>query len=327
MNDLRLLEFAIALDDNRSFARAADAMRVTQPTFSRRIAALEATFGARLFERSNRHVAPTRQGSLLLVRARQLLADAARMYDALDDYRELRTGQLTVGAGSYPLEVSVTECVVRLATRHPGLQLEIIEGHWRNFGPRLLSGELDVAVMETSIVATDSRFQVESLPAHAAVFYCRAGHLLAKRSGVTIQEVLEYPFVGVRVPARVFASVTLDTPLVSIDPITGDVIPHVETTSVAAARAIVKRTDGVGITAPSQVAEDVRRGTLAILDLHMSDLRSGYGITWLRDRELSPAARAFVATLKEVEAELAADSTSKGDSVPTGRRRRGPRRR
>ena len=95
MNDLRLLEFAIALDDNRSFARAADAMRVTQPTFSRRIAALEATFGARLFERSNRRVVPTRQGSLLLVRARQLLADAARMYDALDDYRELRTGRLT----------------------------------------------------------------------------------------------------------------------------------------------------------------------------------------------------------------------------------------
>jgi len=327
MNDLRLLEFAIALDDNRSFVRAADAMRVTQPTFSRRIAALEATFGARLFERSNRRVVPTRQGSLLLVRARQLLADAASMYDALDDYQELRSGRLVVGAGSYPLEMSIIECVVRLATRHPRLQIEIVEGHWRDFAPRLLAGELDVAVMESSIVATDSRFQIEPLPAHAAFFYCRAGHPLANRSGVTIQEILKYPFVGVRVPARVFASVKLRTPLVSIDPMTGDVIPQVAVNSVAAARAIVKRTDGVGITAPSQVAEDVRGGTLAILDLHMSDLRSGYGIAWLRDRELSPAARAFVATLKEVEAELAADSTSKGDSVPTSRRRRSPRKR
>jgi DNA-binding transcriptional LysR family regulator len=144
---------------------------------------------------------------------------------------------------------------------------------------------------------------------------------------VTIREVIDYTCVVERVPARVFASVTLDTPLVSIDPITGDVIPHVAMTSVASARAIVKRTDGVGITAPSQVAEDVRQGTLAILDLHMSELRSGYGVTWLRSRELSPAARAFVATLKEIEAELAAGSASKCVSVPAGRRRRSPRRR
>ena len=263
----------------------------------------------------------------MLVRARRLLADAARMYDALDDYRELRTGRLVVGAGSYPLELSVVECVACFATRHPRLQLEIIEGYWRDFGPRLLSGELDVAVMESSIVAADPRFEVESLPVHPAVFYCRAGHPLTKRPGPTIEEVLEYPFVGVRVPARVFASVTLDTQLVSIDPATGDVIPQVAVTSVAAARAIVRRTDGVGITAADQVAEDVRRGTLAILDLQMSDLRSGYGVTWLRSTGLSPAAQAFVAMLKEIEAELAAGYASKGFSEPTGRRRRGPRRR
>ena len=56
MNNLRLLEYALALDKHRSFHRAAQAVRVTQPTFSRGIAAFEATLGARLFDRSNRHV-------------------------------------------------------------------------------------------------------------------------------------------------------------------------------------------------------------------------------------------------------------------------------
>jgi DNA-binding transcriptional LysR family regulator len=327
MNNLRLLEFAIALDDHRSFVRAAEVMNVTQPTFSRSIAALEASLGARLFERSNRRVTPTRQGSMLLVRARQLIADAARMRDALDDYRELRSGRLAVGVGSYPLVVSVTECVVRLTTRHPGLQIEVIESNWREFGPRLLSGELEVAVMESSIVVMDSRFQVESLPAHAAFFYCRAGHPLMQRSGVTIQEILEYPFIGTRVPARVFASVKLHSPLVSIDPVTGDVIPHVAITSFAAAREIVKRTDGIGISTRSLVADDICKGTLAILDLQVSNLRSGYGVTWLRSRELSPAAQVFVATLKEVEAEVASGSTDTDDHVRTSRRGRNPRKR
>ena len=51
--NIRLLEYVVALDEHRSFRRAAEAMRVTQPAFSRGVAALEASLGARLFDRSN----------------------------------------------------------------------------------------------------------------------------------------------------------------------------------------------------------------------------------------------------------------------------------
>ena len=76
MKDLRLLEFAVALDRQRSFGRAAESMRVTQPRFSRGIAALEADLGVRLFDRSTRHVRPTPAGTVFLERATALLANA-----------------------------------------------------------------------------------------------------------------------------------------------------------------------------------------------------------------------------------------------------------
>jgi DNA-binding transcriptional LysR family regulator len=307
MNDLRLLEFAIALDRHRNFGRAADALGVTQPTFSRGIAALETQLGARLFERTNRRVELTPVGNLVLTRARTLVADAEAIRDVVGDYRNLRSGRVVVGVGPYPLDLSVIESVVRLVARHPLLQIEIIEGQWRDFGPRLLAGEIEVAVMDTSLVEPDSRFKVEPLPVHRGCFYCRPGHPLAGRAALQPSDIVQYPLVGVRLPPRIMAPPPKGVPGFSIDPATGDVTPHITMTSVAASRAVVKRTDGIGIAAPVQIADDVRQGTLAILDVDAGDLRTRYGITCLRERNLSPGAQAFLTVLREVEAELAAD--------------------
>jgi DNA-binding transcriptional LysR family regulator len=322
MINLRLLEFAVALDQHRRFSRAAEATGVTQPTLSRGIAALERSLGARLFDRSTRLVEPTPAGRLLLERARRLLADAAQVGSALGEYLSLQSGRVTAGVGPYPLDLSVIECVVRLASRHPGLQLDLREGEWREFGPRLLSGEVEIAVAELSIVGADSRFRVDPLPVHDGCFYCRRGHPLARRPGVTMPQILQYPLVGPRLPPRIFP-LPIEGRGLSLDPVTGDLLPHVTTTSFAAARAIVQRTDGIGVAVPEQVASDVRRGRLALLDTDAGSLRTGYGIASLRDRSLSPGAQAFVAVLKEVEAEIA---TASSTPVAPARPRRPERR-
>jgi len=304
MNNLRLLAYALALDQHRSFGRAAEAMHVTQPSFSRGIAALERDLGARLFDRSNRRVEPTPAGRVLLAKAQALIADAAALRGALDDHRQLRAGRLTVGAGPYPLDYGVIEAVARLARAHPGLQIELVEGQWRDFAPRLLSGEVEVAVMETSIVEADARFQVQRLPARPGGFFCRAGHSLAGRRGLTLAEVLAWPLVGVRIPGRLIGMLAPDLLGCTLDPLTGDLLPHITTTSVAASRAIVARTDGIGLAAPAQLVDALRAGTLVVLDAPAPGLQSHYGLTWLRGRSLSPGALAFIAALRAVEDEL-----------------------
>ena len=324
MNNLRLLEFALALDQHRSFQRAAAAMHVTQPSFSRAIAALETQLGARLFDRSNRGVSPTAEGELLL-RARRLLADAAGLHDALDDYRQLRSGRVVIGAGPYALDLSVIETVVRMAKEYPRLQFEIIEGHWRDFGPRLLNAEVELAVVELSIVSKDPRFQVEPVPAHNGCFYGRAGHPLAGRKGVKLVELLEYPLVNVRIASRTVAPGKLQPSPFAIDALTGDMLPSITTTSIATARAIIKRTNGIGIAAPVQLVEDLRLGSVAIIDAGAGMLRSMYGVAYLRGKVLSPGARAFVSCLKAVEAEMQSMANETGKRARTstpGRRKR-----
>lgn len=323
MKNLRRLELAIALEQHRHFGRAAAALHLTQPALSRGIASLEADLGIRLFDRTSRRVEPTPAGRVLVAHARRLLADAEGLRDSLGEFLGLRSGHLRVGVGPYPLDLSVTECVARLAARHPELQVEVAEGEWREFGPKLLSGEVEVAVMDRAIVSMDSRFRVEALPAHAGCLYCRDGHPLAGRRGLGLADVLAYPLVGVRIPVRVLPVPLPASSGLLPDPVTGDLLPRITTTSFAAARAIVKRTDGVGMAIPVQIAEEVRTGGLAILDAPAKTIQTNYGITTLRDRTLSPAAQAFVDLLKEVEAELEGGSASARRPATTRPRRRG----
>ena len=304
MIDLRLLEFAVALDQHRHFGRAAQALGVSQPTFSRGIAGLEAALRVRLFDRSTRAVEPTAEGLVLLGRARRLLAEATELSVALDDQQGLRSGRVVIGVGPFPLEISVTDAVVRLASRHPLLEIEVHEGSWREFGPKLLSGEVDVAVMESSIVDLDPRFDVEAMQPHKGCFYCRRAHPLGDRARVSLDDILDFPLVGIRLPSRFAPLLTPGRRSFTLDPVTGDVLPRILTTSMAAGRAIVSRTDGIGIAVPRQLEEEVARGRLIILSVDAAFLQTAYGITFPRGRSISPGARAFAATLREVESEI-----------------------
>ena len=65
--DMRRLRHALALAEYRNFARAADALHITQPALSRSIQSLEDGLGVRLFDRSPRDVQPTAFGELVCV--------------------------------------------------------------------------------------------------------------------------------------------------------------------------------------------------------------------------------------------------------------------
>ena len=309
MKDLRLLEFAVALGHHRHFARAAAAMGVTQPTLSRGIARLEREVGETLFERTTRSVQPTNLGLAFLERAESLLQGAARLSDLRDTDAGLLSGQLNVGAGPYPLELSVLPAVASLAATHPRLRIRVVEGAWRQFPEMLLHGAVDVVVIHASMFASDSRVEVEMLPSHRGRLVCRAGHPLTRKRRVTEADIEAYPLVNVSMVGN--ASRQLDADLrvfakkFSVDPRTGDMNPPIVTSSGYAAREIIKHGDGLGLFTEPQVREDVAAGRLAMLETGFPVPSTGYAIVWPRSRTLTPAARDFIECVRAAEAELA----------------------
>ena len=90
---IQQLEYILAVDQFRHFARAAEYCRVTQPTLSAMIQKLEDELGVKLFDRTVQPVCPTAIGQKVINQARVILAQAAQVKE-IANYRSLFASSL-----------------------------------------------------------------------------------------------------------------------------------------------------------------------------------------------------------------------------------------
>jgi DNA-binding transcriptional LysR family regulator len=124
---LRQLQYLVAVVDEGSFARAAPALFVSQPTLSQQVRALEDEIGGPLLERLARGVRPTPAGEALLPAARAALAAAERARRSARMVLGLEAGELeiaTVGTVALGLLPPVLR---RWRRRHRGRAVRIHE--------------------------------------------------------------------------------------------------------------------------------------------------------------------------------------------------------
>ena len=138
-NDLR---YFLAVAEHGSTLAAGRAVRVSQTTVARRIAALEATIGFPLFDRRQAGYAVTPAGEELLDRARQVeLAANAFAEAAAAESRDVRG---TVRISTQEIFVTLLAPMLReLHERHPEILIELDDAQdFRDLG----EGEADIAL-------------------------------------------------------------------------------------------------------------------------------------------------------------------------------------
>ena len=306
MLDLRLLHQAITLASYRNYARAAQALQMSQPALSRSIAGLEAQLGEKLFNRTPRGVETTAFGDLLLSRGQALLDGATDLERDFNLMRGLEIGQLSVGVGAYPAQMSVGKAIGSLLSRHPNLRIEVISDDLRAIIDAVLAAKVDLAVIELSLAAGEPRLVTEPLPPHPACFYCRAGHPLLVDKDPTVERILQYPFVGTRMPPRVAKDFLELAKVGAIDPDTGDYLPPVKADSIGMVKDVVLASDAVAAAPIAFIAEEVALRKLVPLRARADWMQTGYGFVSLRGTTASPAADAFKDAVRRVEDQIIA---------------------
>lgn len=149
------LRFFLAVHRTGSHAGAARTLRVAATTIGRRLAALEAAAGARLFTRTPDGLVPTAAARALLPHAERVEAEVMDAERALAgaDARPTGTVRITTGDG-FAMAV-LTPAIPAFLAANPGLRIEV-HADLRVFD--LTRGEADVAVRnfrprEASLVA------------------------------------------------------------------------------------------------------------------------------------------------------------------------------
>ena len=94
---LQQLEYILAVNQFRHFAKAAEYCRVTQPTLSAMIQKLEEELDTRIFDRSQQPVCPTPVGIHIIEQAQNILVQANRIKNIIEEEKHSLTGTFKLG--------------------------------------------------------------------------------------------------------------------------------------------------------------------------------------------------------------------------------------
>ncbi|MFT3916703.1 MAG: LysR family transcriptional regulator [Anaeromyxobacteraceae bacterium] len=121
-DDLRV---ALAVQRRGSHGGAARVLGVDTSTVGRRLSALEAALGARLFNRTPAGLLPTREGAALLVRAARVEEEALAVEREVGGADARVSGSVRLTASDGLLHHLLLPALGELRRAHPGLTLEL----------------------------------------------------------------------------------------------------------------------------------------------------------------------------------------------------------
>ncbi len=185
--EFRHLRCFTVLAEELHFGRAAQRLAMTQPPLSMNIQQLEASVGARLFERNSRGVALTAAGQAFLPRAQALLEQAALAAREARDVGQGLAGQLQIGFAGTVLYRGLPQVLRDFAAAHPRLRLALRELSSSEQLVELVHDRLDLGFVHTTRVpAGFSQILVSSQPFMACL---PAGHPLAGEAVLPLERL------------------------------------------------------------------------------------------------------------------------------------------
>src|SRR3982751_66435 len=140
------LEYIIAVDTHRHFAKAAEKTFVTQPTLSMMIQKLEEELGVRIFDRSKQPVTPTQEGQEIIARARQIIADASRLKEFTKALKHEISGELRLAVIPTLAPYLLPLFIKPFVENHPMLKINIRELVTNDIISSLKNGDVDIGL-------------------------------------------------------------------------------------------------------------------------------------------------------------------------------------
>lgn len=184
----------VALADEGSFHRAANALNMAQPPLSVGIRKLEEELGVPLVVRRPRGIMLTSAGELALVSARQTLFHVEEMRQAVHKSVAGERGRLRVGfVASATLEL-LPRLLIAYRAKYPEIELKLEESRTADLLKEVEQGRLDVAIVRTPVM-TQASVNIELLQSDRLCLAVQRGSRLTGLKRIQLAELRDEPFV------------------------------------------------------------------------------------------------------------------------------------
>ncbi len=282
----QLKGFALAAELG-SFKAAADAMCITQPSFSVLIKELEENLDVVLFERTARRCELTQAGRLFQRDIPLVLQQLEQAYGQMKEFAQGRIGKLSIATlGSLSVGV-IAKALGDFQKKFPEVPVTLRELRNDMVFDAVEKGAVELGI--AALLDDRSALEFEPLFTDRLMLVAPKGHALEGKS-VRWQTLSRFPCVLMSTGPAEHA---LRANQVRIDPVF--VVEH-----LATAVTMVKH--GIGVTVlPSCVLSSLNMTDLACMPLQDSHSVRNLGVACRDKAWLSPAAANFVQMLRDME--------------------------
>ena len=192
MDDHKLKVFC-TVAETKSFSKASEIIRLTQPAVSLQIQALEEIYGTKLFNRSGCIITLTPAGEVLYKYAKELIT----LYTAAEKELGAFTGQVkgvvTIGASSTIGNYVLPAVIAEFRKKYPKVAVHLLTANTKTIVDYLNAGGIDIALVEGEV--KKQKLIVEKLIPDEMVLIMHPLHPWARKSIVSIFDVAKEPFI------------------------------------------------------------------------------------------------------------------------------------
>lgn len=179
-----------------SLTRAAEVLGISQPALSRTVAFIEDVYGVKIFDRTSQGVVPTETGSAFIAEAERLVRGA----DTFDHNARLigggKLGQLSFAMGPLVAEVLMGQAGIALLADDKRISFRAQTRRADYVIKALLEEDLELGLVGTASFEVPSEIDVRPIGKMKTAVIARAGHPLAGRKAVTVEEARQFPIAS-----------------------------------------------------------------------------------------------------------------------------------
>lgn len=167
--DFVRFEYLIALDECKSFSRAAEKCFISQPALTKSINKLEESLGVRLFDRSKTPIALTYAGEHYLRGVRNIMAMKTQLDLEMAEIAGNRKEHLAVGIPESRGQKWLGQILPLYAEAYPDVDIQIFESTSQGLEEALIEGKIDLIIVSTLPILTPG-IDYEALASESLLF-------------------------------------------------------------------------------------------------------------------------------------------------------------
>ena len=192
--DLSQLRYFTVLAEALNFHRAAERLNISQPPLTVAIRKLEAELGMPLFERGTRGVRLTAAGKAALGPAREALAQAQLVRDAVSQGGKGELGRLRVGFVGSAVSERLPRIISAYRQQFPRVELELQETTSAEIVEAIEARKFDVGLVRLPIMRRVA-LELEVIEGDELVAAVPGDHAVARRKSIALGELASQPFI------------------------------------------------------------------------------------------------------------------------------------